>query len=163
MLVARRRARRLATAAPELGTACAEVLARLALATPCWPPPPERLRVLHGDFGLDHLILGPGVCAAIDWDDWRVGDPAEDAGRLLASLRHAATRHPEWASAADRAALMFRRVYLAMTPQAAEHLAFYESLDCLRVARRAAQHGDPAGRARAAVMLAAAANALGQG
>lgn len=157
---ARRWSVRLVAAQPDLRPVSAALLDRLVRTAPRWPPPPAGLRILHGDLSLDHLILGPGTCAAIDWDDWRVGDPAEDAGRLLASLRHAATRHPEWLASADRAAVTFRRVYLEREPAATARLAFYEALACLRVACRTARRGDDVGRARAASMLAAGARAL---
>ena len=46
-------------------------------------PPARRPVVVHGDFRLGNLIVGPdGLRAAIDWELAHVGDPAEDLGWL---------------------------------------------------------------------------------
>jgi len=47
-------------------------------------PPPEREPVLlHGDFRLGNLIVGPeGLRAVLDWELAHVGNPAEDLGWL---------------------------------------------------------------------------------
>jgi len=47
-------------------------------------PPPERDPVLvHGDFRLGNLIVGPdGLRAVLDWELTHVGNPAEDLGWL---------------------------------------------------------------------------------
>jgi aminoglycoside phosphotransferase (APT) family kinase protein len=47
-------------------------------------PPPERDRVLvHGDFRLGNLIVGPeGLRAVLDWELTHLGNPAEDLGWL---------------------------------------------------------------------------------
>jgi aminoglycoside phosphotransferase (APT) family kinase protein len=47
-------------------------------------PPPDRAPVLlHGDFRLGNLIVGPeGLRAVLDWELTHVGNPAEDLGWL---------------------------------------------------------------------------------
>jgi len=46
-------------------------------------PPARRPVVVHGDFRLGNLIVGPdGLRAAIDWELAHIGDPAEDLGWL---------------------------------------------------------------------------------
>ncbi len=47
-------------------------------------PPPSRAPVLlHGDFRLGNLIVGPeGLRAVLDWELTRLGNPAEDLGWL---------------------------------------------------------------------------------
>jgi len=56
----------------------------LALAELAASPPPPRPRVLvHGDFRLGNLVVGPeGLRAILDWELTHAGDPAEDLGWL---------------------------------------------------------------------------------
>lgn len=43
------------------------------------PDPPERRTIVHGDFRLGNLIVGPkGLRAVLDWELAHVGDPCED-------------------------------------------------------------------------------------
>ncbi|MEW6597253.1 MAG: phosphotransferase family protein [Pseudomonadota bacterium] len=45
------------------------------------PPPPERLSLVHGDFRLGNLMIGPeGVVGVLDWELAHLGDPLEDLG-----------------------------------------------------------------------------------
>ena len=45
------------------------------------PPPPERPKLVHGDFRNGNLMIGPdGVRAVLDWEIAHVGDPMEDLG-----------------------------------------------------------------------------------
>lgn len=47
------------------------------------PPPSDRQVVVHGDFRVGNLIVGPeGLRAVLDWELAHVGDPAEDIGWL---------------------------------------------------------------------------------
>jgi aminoglycoside phosphotransferase (APT) family kinase protein len=56
----------------------------LALAWLAGHPPPAREPVLlHGDFRLGNLIVGPdGLAAVLDWELTHLGNPAEDLGWL---------------------------------------------------------------------------------
>ena len=46
-------------------------------------PAPGRIGVVHGDFRLGNMIIGPeGLRAVIDWELAHVGDPMEDLGWL---------------------------------------------------------------------------------
>ena len=46
-------------------------------------PPSERVGVVHGDFRLGNLIVGPdGLRAVLDWEIAHLGDPMEDLGWL---------------------------------------------------------------------------------
>jgi aminoglycoside phosphotransferase (APT) family kinase protein len=50
------------------------------------PPPPERPRLVHGDFRNGNLMIGPeGVRAVLDWEIAHVADPMEDLGWLCTS------------------------------------------------------------------------------
>jgi aminoglycoside phosphotransferase (APT) family kinase protein len=47
------------------------------------PPPPRMPVLLHGDFRLGNLIVGPeGLRAVLDWELTHLGNPAEDLGWL---------------------------------------------------------------------------------
>lgn len=51
----------------------------LAWATNHAPSEPGRLALVHGDFRLGNVIIGPdGVRAVLDWEIAHLGDPAED-------------------------------------------------------------------------------------
>jgi aminoglycoside phosphotransferase (APT) family kinase protein len=44
-------------------------------------PPPDQMRLVHGDFRNGNLMIGPdGVRAVLDWEIAHVGDPMEDLG-----------------------------------------------------------------------------------
>jgi aminoglycoside phosphotransferase (APT) family kinase protein len=46
-------------------------------------PAPRRLAVVHGDYRVGNVIVGPeGLRAVIDWELTHVGDPMEDVGWL---------------------------------------------------------------------------------
>lgn len=46
-------------------------------------PPPAEARVVHGDFRLGNLMVGPdGLRAVLDWELAHLGDPMEDLGWL---------------------------------------------------------------------------------
>ena len=45
------------------------------------PPPPDEMKLVHGDFRNGNLMIGPdGVRAVLDWEIAHVGDPMEDLG-----------------------------------------------------------------------------------
>jgi len=76
------RRRRLADAlalAGERGEALAPALDR----APADPAPGRRpFRLLHGDPVAANLVWGPGGPRLVDWEFWRMGDPAEDLAYL---------------------------------------------------------------------------------
>jgi aminoglycoside phosphotransferase (APT) family kinase protein len=45
------------------------------------PPPPDEMKLVHGDFRNGNLMIGPdGVRAVLDWEIAHIGDPMEDLG-----------------------------------------------------------------------------------
>jgi aminoglycoside phosphotransferase (APT) family kinase protein len=58
-------------------------LARRALAAPLPPrAEPDPFRLLHGDLVEANLVWGPEGPSLVDWEFWRMGDPAEDLAYL---------------------------------------------------------------------------------
>ncbi len=58
-------------------------LARLALAVPLPArAETEPFRLLHGDLVEENVVWGPRGPALVDWEFWRMGDPAEDLAYL---------------------------------------------------------------------------------
>jgi aminoglycoside phosphotransferase (APT) family kinase protein len=58
-------------------------LARRALGAPLPDRGDERpFRLLHGDLVESNVVWGPGGPALVDWEFWRMGDPAEDLAYL---------------------------------------------------------------------------------
>lgn len=144
--------RRIARHLPALIDRADALCARLCDECPSWP---SELRLIHGDFGAAHVFgAADGATTVIDWDSCRVGDPAEDAGRFIASLWHLAARGHITAGAATAAARRFREAYTAAQPRTAARLPFYTAFACLRKAARLAQHGERQ-RYPAEVLLAA--------
>jgi aminoglycoside phosphotransferase (APT) family kinase protein len=48
------------------------------------PPPPSRLVLVHGDFRIGNMLVGPdGLLAVIDWEFAHLGDPYEDLSWVL--------------------------------------------------------------------------------
>lgn len=125
--------------------------ARLLDARPPWP---AEARLIHGDFGAAHVFVAAETTTVIDWDSCRAGDPAEDAGRFVASLWHLAARERISRDDAAAAEWCFRDAYAAAQPQTAARLPFYAALACLRKAARLARHGERE-RYHAEVLLAA--------
>lgn len=77
------RAGRAADAAAALaGTPDAGLPARAAATA---PPPPGDLpfRLCHGDLVAANVVWGPGGPALVDWEFWRMADPAEDLAYLV--------------------------------------------------------------------------------
>ncbi len=63
----------------EVSPAFEMALAELAAA----PPPAREPVLLHGDFRLGNVIVGPeGLAAVLDWELTHIGNPAEDLGWL---------------------------------------------------------------------------------
>ncbi len=58
-------------------------LARRALrAAPLPPAAADPFRLLHGDLVEANIVWGPAGPALVDWEFWRMGDPAEDLAYL---------------------------------------------------------------------------------
>jgi aminoglycoside phosphotransferase (APT) family kinase protein len=53
-----------------------------ALSEEDWYRPHNRLALLHGDVGVGNIAWGP-LPTLIDWEDWRIGDPAEEIAYIF--------------------------------------------------------------------------------
>lgn len=137
------------TSAPTLHDDASRVLAALAQAQRPWPP---TVRLLHGDFSVTHVYLASDVTSVIDWDSARPGDPAEDAGRFVASLYDLVARQHPLAQSAGAAVTRFRTEYARTQPTVAEALPFFIAWACLRKASRLTLRPAPR-QERAAAML----------
>jgi hypothetical protein len=153
---AARWAARLARHLPRLHTYAWQLQARLAGAHHPWS---LATRVIHGDFAAEHVFIAGEATTVIDWDSCRLGDPAEDAGRFVASLWHLAVRGRIGRAEAIAAEGAFRRAYGASQPAAAVRLSFYAALIALHRACQIAQH-DPSRSHQAAALVTAGIAAL---
>ena len=64
---------------PEAGLA----LRALELAGDDHAPQPDAFCLLHGDLVEANIVWGPDGPALVDWEFWRMGDPAEDLAYLI--------------------------------------------------------------------------------
>ncbi len=58
-----------------------EEMERLIAWLPAHLPPPAPVRIVHGDYRLDNIILAPSqpkICAVLDWELSTLGDPLAD-------------------------------------------------------------------------------------
>ncbi|HEX6796850.1 MAG TPA: phosphotransferase [Ktedonobacterales bacterium] len=130
---------RIARHLPALANRAGALHTRLLNARPQWP---GEVRLIHGDFGAAHVFVAAETTTVIDWDSCRVGDPAEDGGRFIASLWHLAARERITRDDAVAGVWRFRAAYAAVQPRIAARLPFYAALACLRKAARLARHGE---------------------
>lgn len=141
LVLAARWTRRIARHLPALADHADAIHATLAQARSPWPS--DAVRLIHGDFGVGHVLVSAEATTVIDWDSCRVGDPAEDGGRFIASMWHLAARGRITHDAAATAERRFHAAYAAAQPRIASRIPFYASLACLRRAARLARHGTP--------------------
>ncbi len=153
---ARRYTSRLARYLPDLAFPARALYAALTQARPPWP---GDVRLIHGDLIAGHVFVSAETTTVIDWDCCRAGDPAEDGGRLVASLWHLAARGRIAQDDAQTAERRFRVTYAAAQPAIAARLPFYAALAALRKASRLTQHGAH-GYDQAAALLVAGLAAL---
>jgi aminoglycoside phosphotransferase (APT) family kinase protein len=91
----------------------------------------------HGSYIPDHLILSDGRAAAIDLDQYGVGDPAREVAWFLISLRRMAMKHVGDFHAMDGAAPAFLDAYGAVAgPVDRARTRFYAAVECLHRGRR---------------------------
>jgi aminoglycoside phosphotransferase (APT) family kinase protein len=131
---------RLAHTMPSLAAPARSLYAALMSARPPWPP--STVRMLHGDFVMEHVFVAPDgadgvdIVTVIDWDSCRPGDPAEDAGRFVASLQGLYARGHADADTVNGAVERFMATYATEQPDNAPRAPFYAALACLRKASR---------------------------
>jgi hypothetical protein len=77
-------------ALPHLGEQLDGVLTRMRHAATRLPFPHDT--PIHGNLFGDQILYGPESLGLVDWDDFSLGDPLHDVGRLLAHLLYLAGR-----------------------------------------------------------------------
>ena len=73
--------RALVEAIPRVGDGEDEDMERLMAWLPAHLPPPQKPRLVHGDYRLDNIILAPDaptISAVLDWELSTLGDPLAD-------------------------------------------------------------------------------------
>jgi aminoglycoside phosphotransferase (APT) family kinase protein len=90
------------------------------------PPEPAGAALVHGDFRLGNLMLGPdGVRAVLDWELVHTGDPVEDLGWLCAKVWRFGSPHPA-GGVGTREELLDGYAAVAGWRPSAEQLAWWE-------------------------------------
>lgn len=106
-------------------------------------PTSEQTSIVHGDFRIDNCLMSTDlpirVAAVLDWEMSTLGDPLADLGTFLFYWRHpdepasrlasGPSRLPGFPSRAD----LVQR-YAELTGATLDHLAFYQSLACFKLA-----------------------------
>lgn len=96
-------------------------------------PPPGEQTVVHGDFRLGNLLVGPaGLTAALDWELAHVGDPVSDLGWLCVRAWRFDRPDRPAAGLGTRAALLDAYTRASGRAVAPETLAWWELLATLR-------------------------------
>jgi len=108
----------------------------------------------HGSYIPEHVILSGSRTAAIDLDEYDVGDPSRDVAWFVVSLQRLALRYLGSLHALDSAAQQFLSMYVASGREdAIVNFPFYRALECLHGAKRDIVGQTPPAPDRAEIML----------
>ena len=78
--------------------------------------PPADLCTIHGDYSHHQVILAPDRTVTIDWDKYRLADPAHDVARFIVGLQRLAVRCRGSMGALDGPAAVFLEAYRVSAP-----------------------------------------------
>ena len=96
-------------------------------------PPPGEATVVHGDFRMGNLLVGPdGLTAALDWELAHIGDPVSDLGWLCVRAWRFDRPDRPAAGLGTRAALLDAYARAGGRSVDADTLAWWELLATLR-------------------------------
>lgn len=96
-------------------------------------PPPGEATVVHGDFRMGNLLVGPdGLTAALDWELAHVGDPISDLGWLCVRAWRFGRPDRPAAGLGTRAALLEAYTRASGRAVSAATIAWWELLATLR-------------------------------
>jgi hypothetical protein len=81
---------------------------------------------------------------AVDWDDYGLADPSQDAARFIVGLQRLAWRRLGSIRALDHAVDVFLNTYFErFRPQARGNLLFHKAAICLQLAKKDIRHRAP--------------------
>ena len=84
---------------------------------------------IHGDFSDNQVLVSDAGVALLDLDEVRLDNPLFDVGTFLARLQ---ARPMESLGAADDARAIFLDAYVALRPDAREHIPLFEAAALIR-------------------------------
>jgi aminoglycoside phosphotransferase (APT) family kinase protein len=97
------------------------------------PPPPDAMKLVHGDFRNGNLMIGPdGVRAVLDWEIAHVGDPMEDLGWLCTSCWRFGVLDKPVGGFGEREDLWAGYEAAGGTPVRRDHALFWEVFGSMR-------------------------------
>lgn len=129
----RKKAAKLSQAFPFAQASLQKTAEALEQSLPRLSPAPDRL--LHGDFHLRQLMVHEGRVALLDFDEFAIGDPAQDLANFIADLR--ARRFDDGFVKAIAATLVEAYGQQTGWRAPADRLAWHSSAQCVTRAYRA--------------------------
>jgi hypothetical protein len=152
--------RSLADVAPALGEKAGRLFGRLEAASRQLAG--GEVCAGHGTYSPGQVLLAEGRTVTMDWDTYRVADPADDVARFVVGLKRMGFKYGS-TSAFDATAEVFLKTYAATAAaDVTRRLAFHEAANCLERAKHDAADRRKSGwEARAEAMLNEGLRALG--
>lgn len=109
---------------------------------------------IHGDFCHHQVIFGRSSTATVDWDNYRLADPARDLAKFMVGLKRLALRCLGSIRALDGPAEIFLSTYAAAhRSDRTTQLAFQKAAFCLEHAKHHVNKQAPGWREWAETML----------
>ena len=118
----------------------------------------------HGMYTCGQVLLVDGRTVTVDWDTYRVADPADDVARMLVGFKRMGLKYFGSLHALDGAAEVFLKTYVDTARlDVSTHLAFQKAAICLERAKRDLDKQARGWRERAEAMLDEGLRVLAQG
>jgi aminoglycoside phosphotransferase (APT) family kinase protein len=97
-------------------------------------PKPMAPSVVHGDFRLGNLLVGPSINAVIDWGIWSIGDPRIDAGWFLINCDPDTYQRVPASAGVAPATAELARIYQDELGREVSDLPWFTALACFKSA-----------------------------